>query len=64
VIWNERDIYYDCGIHLHGSERGRNQSVRVSFNVRFPGDRLLLGAHDSVVIDRSGQGTSSRKRKS
>lgn len=56
VIWNEKEIYYDCGIHLHGSERGRNQSVRVSFNVRFPSDRLLLGTHDSVVIDRSGQG--------
>jgi hypothetical protein len=56
VIWNERDIYYDCGIHLHGSERGRDQPLRVSFNIRFPGDHLLLGVQDSVVIDRSGQG--------
>jgi hypothetical protein len=56
VIWNEREVYYDCGIHLHGSERGRNETLRVSFNVRFPADHLLLGAHDSVVIDRSGQG--------
>ncbi|HET6409498.1 MAG TPA: CotH kinase family protein, partial [Chthoniobacteraceae bacterium] len=56
VVWNERDIYYDCGVHLRGSERGRNQPLRVSFNVRFPSDRLLLGVHDSVAIDRSGTG--------
>jgi hypothetical protein len=62
VIWNERDVYYDCGVHLHGSERGRNEPLRVSFNVRFPADRLLLGAHDSVVIDRSGAGDQFSQR--
>lgn len=56
VIWNEREVHYDCGVHLHGSERGRNQPVRVSFNLRFPGDHPLLGVHDSIVIDRSGAG--------
>ena len=62
VVWNERDIYYDCGIHLHGSERGRNQPLRVSFNVRFPSTNLLLGAVDSVVIDRSGAGNQSSEK--
>jgi hypothetical protein len=56
VIWNEREIYYDCGVHLHGSERGRDEPLRVSYNVAFPADHLLLGAHDTVVIDRSGAG--------
>jgi hypothetical protein len=62
VIWNEREIYYDCGVHLHGSERGRDEPLRVSFNVRFPADQLLLGAHDSVVIDRSGAGDQFSQR--
>ncbi|MEO5916626.1 MAG: lamin tail domain-containing protein [Luteolibacter sp.] len=56
VIWNESEAYYDCGTHLHGSERGRNQPARVSFNLRFPTDHLLLGAVDSCVIDRGGSG--------
>ncbi len=62
VIWNERDVHYDCGVHLHGSERGRNQPLRVSFNVRFPSTNLLLGAVDSVVIDRSGAGNQSSEK--
>ncbi len=56
VIYNEREIYYDCGVHLRGSERGRNQTVRVSFNVEFPADQRFLGAHNTISIDRSGAG--------
>ncbi len=62
VIWNERDVYYDCGTHLHGSERGRDQPLRVSFNLRFPANNLLMGAVDSVVIDRSGAGNQSSEK--
>lgn len=62
VIWNERDVYYDSGTHLHGSERGRDQSTRVSFNVRFPGGQPLLGVHDSVIIDRSGAGNQTSQK--
>jgi hypothetical protein len=62
VIWNEREAFYDCGTHLHGSERGRNQPLRVSFNLRFPSDHLLLGAVDSCVVDRSGAGNQSSEK--
>lgn len=62
TIWNERDVYYNCGVHLHGSERGRNQSTRVSFNVRFPGGQPLLGVQDSLVIDRSGAGNQTSQK--
>ena len=62
VVWNERDVYYDCGVHLHGSERGRDQVSRVSFNVRFPGDQPLLGTVDSMVIDRSGSGNQTSQK--
>ncbi len=53
VIWNERDVYYDCRLRLHGSERNRTE-LRVGFNLRFPANQLLLGVLDSCVIDRSG----------
>ena len=62
VIWNERDVYYDCGTHLRGSQRGRNQPTRVSFNLRFPGDKLLLGVQDSIVVDRSGAGNQTSQK--
>ena len=54
VVWNERDVYYNCRLRLHGSERGRSQDSRIGFNLRFPAHQLFLGALDSCVIDRSG----------
>jgi hypothetical protein len=62
VIWNERDVYYDCGIHLHGSERGRDQPTRVSFNVAFPADKPALGIHGGIVMDRSGAGNQTSQK--
>ena len=62
VIWNERDVFYDCGTHLHGSERGRDQPTRISYNLRFPANNLLMGAVDSLVIDRSGAGNQSSEK--
>ncbi|MGI9241770.1 MAG: lamin tail domain-containing protein, partial [Verrucomicrobiales bacterium] len=56
VIWNESEIYYNCGVRLKGSQRGRAKDVRVGFNLRFPADRLFLGAHKTVAVDRSGAG--------
>lgn len=56
VIWNEEEVFYNCGVRLKGSQRGRAKDVRVGFNVRFPADNLFLGAHKTVAIDRSGSG--------
>jgi hypothetical protein len=56
IIENERDIYYNCAIRLKGSERGRNQSVRVGFNILFPPDNLFRGSMGTITIDRSGAG--------
>ncbi len=56
IIYNESEIYYDCGVRLKGSERGRNQTVRVGFSIGFPDDHPFLGAHATVAIDRSGSG--------
>ena len=54
VIYDESEVYYGCGVRLKGSERGRGQSGRVGFNVRFPADHLFRGVHRTVSIDRSG----------
>ena len=56
IIYNESEIYYNCGVRLKGSQRGRNKPVRVGFNVRFPDDQPFLGAHSVVAVDRSGAG--------
>ncbi|HWB05851.1 MAG TPA: lamin tail domain-containing protein, partial [Verrucomicrobiales bacterium] len=56
IIENERDIYYNCAVRLKGSERGRNQSVRVGFNIMFPPEKLFRGNLGTITIDRSGAG--------
>ena len=56
IVLNESEVFYDCGVRLKGSERGRNQDVRVGFNIAFPADQLFFGAHRTIQIDRSGAG--------
>lgn len=56
VIYNESEIYYNCGVRLKGSQRGRDRAVRVGFNVAFPAEKPFLGTHTTVGVDRSGAG--------
>ena len=59
IIDREEDIYYDVKLRLKGSQRARNQTNRVGFNMRFGSDNLYRGIHKSLAIDRSegvGQG--------
>ena len=53
VIDREAEIYYDVKVRLKSSQRGRNNSRRVGFNLRFGADRPYRGVHQSVAIDRS-----------
>ncbi len=53
VIWNEEEVFYDVGIRLKGSERGRPQTVRVGFSIRFDPARLFRGVYETVMLDRS-----------
>jgi hypothetical protein len=62
VIVDERDVFYDVGVRLKGSERGRPTDARVGFGVRFQPDRLFRGVYDSVLVDRSeGVGYGQRE---
>lgn len=54
VVYDEREVFYNVGLRLQGSERGRNNPDRVGFSIRFQPDHLFRGVQDSIVIDRSG----------
>ena len=53
-LYDDQEVFYDAGIHLQGSERGRGADDRVGFTLYFPADHLFRGVHDSISIDRSG----------
>lgn len=62
VIYNEREVYYDVGVRLKSSQRGRPSDQRVGFNLGFNDDQLFRGVHGTVAIDRSeGQETGCRE---
>ena len=62
LIEDERDVYYDAGVRLKSSQRGRPETLRVGFALRFSPDRLFRGSYDSVLIDRSeGVGYGQRE---
>ena len=54
VVFDEQQAYYDIGLRLKGSERGRDQPLRVSFHVEFHPDELFRGVHPVMLVDRSG----------
>jgi hypothetical protein len=53
VIYDERETYYDVGVRLKSSQRGRPVDARVGFNLGFNRDQLFRGVHRTVSIDRS-----------
>ena len=54
VVSDEQEVFYDAGVHLQSSERGRAEASRVGFTIEFHPDQLFRGVHDSITIDRSG----------
>ena len=62
LIVNERDVYYDIGVRLKGSEHGRPQDPRIGFQMEFNPEGLFRGVHRTVGFDRSdGQQTGQRE---
>ncbi len=53
VIYDESEVYYDVGVRLKGSERGRPEDVRLGYALRFNGDKPFRGSHRGVLVDRS-----------
>ena len=54
LIYDERTAFYDVGVRLKGSERGRNVSGRVGFNLKLDPEQRFRGVHGSIQVDRSG----------
>ena len=62
VIYDESEIYYEVGVRLKSSQRGRPSDNRVGFNLGFNDDQLFRGVHGTIAIDRSdGQETGCRE---
>ena len=62
VIWDESEVFYDVGLRLKGSERGRPQTVRVGYAVKFRPDQPFHGVYSTVMVDRSeGVGFGQRE---
>src|SRR5439155_15000663 len=54
VVYDEQEVFYDVGVHLQSSERGRADDSRVGFTLGFHPDQPFRGLHQSITIDRSG----------
>jgi hypothetical protein len=62
VVYDEAQVFYDVGVRLKGSQRGRPQAARIGYGVRFNDDEPFRGSHTSVLIDRSeGVGYGQRE---
>ncbi len=56
VIYKETEAFYNVGVRLKGSQRGRNQDVRKGFSLKMPSDNRFRGLHGTIAVDRSGSG--------
>lgn len=54
VIEDEHEVFYDVGVHLQSSERGRSDPSRLGFSLKFHADQLYRGAQNTITLDRSG----------
>ncbi len=55
VVYDEKEVFYDVGARLRGSNAGRSDATYLGFHVGFDPMQLFRGVHDSVAIDRSGR---------
>jgi hypothetical protein len=58
VIHNEREMFYDARIRLHGSMFSRPDASTTGFTVIFPADHLFRGSRTEVIVRRSDLGAS------
>jgi hypothetical protein len=54
LVYDEREVFYDVGVRLKGSERGRPVAARVGFHIKLQPDHLFRGVHETIAVDRSG----------
>ena len=54
VVHDERQVFYDVGIHLQSSERGRDDPARQGFTLKVHPEQPFRGFLETVTLDRSG----------
>jgi hypothetical protein len=54
VIHDERQVFYDVGVHIQSSERGRDDPTRQGFTVKMHPEQPFRGYLETVTMDRSG----------
>jgi hypothetical protein len=54
VVYDDRRVFYDVGMHAKGSQRGRPNAARLAFTVRFDPSRPFRGVFETFALDRSG----------
>lgn len=53
VVYDEREVFYNVGVHLKSSQRHRLPDTEVGFHVIFDPGQPFRGVHGSVSVDRS-----------
>ena len=61
IIHNERELFYNARIRLHGSMFSRPDASTTGFTVKFPADHLFRGSRGSLIVRRSGMVESFMK---
>ena len=54
VVHNEREVFYDAKIRLHGSMFSRNQPNLTGMTIKFPANHRFRGSRESVIVRRRG----------
>jgi hypothetical protein len=54
VVHDERQVFYDVGVHLQSSERGRDDPNRQGFTVKLHPEQPFRGFLETITMDRSG----------
>lgn len=52
VIWDNREVFYDCGVHLHGSMFSRSSPDTTPYSLKFPADHKFRGVHRTIQPNR------------
>ncbi|HEY2952613.1 MAG TPA: CotH kinase family protein, partial [Verrucomicrobiae bacterium] len=54
IVANNKEVFYDAGVRLHGSMFTRTSPSTTGFSVHFPADHLFRGIHSSIALKRAG----------
>lgn len=54
LVHNEREVFYDAQIRLHGSMFSRTDPTTTGMTIKLPADHLFRGSRSSIICRRRG----------